>query len=145
MLDVALLAADVADIRQNGLGWGNGIGVALGVISTAVPFLSGLGATDDAVRGVARVAARGDNAGQWGRNRLVKELHERGFVLDRPTTSGDGLLYRNAETGAEIRIMPKPATRFRNDPPAKHESAYYFRHRSGPDQPWGPHTSIPDK
>lgn len=82
---------------------------------------------------------------KWGRNRLVKELHDQGFVLDRPTKSGGGLLYRNAKTGEEIRMMPRPAQRFRNDPSAKHESEYYYRYRSGPDQPWGPHTSIPDR
>jgi RHS repeat-associated protein len=84
-------------------------------------------------------------ASNWGRNRLVKELHDQGFILDRRTKSGGGLLYRNAESGEEIRIMPKPAQRFRSDPGAKHESEFYYRYRSGPDQPWGPHTSIPDK
>ncbi|MEM7248107.1 MAG: RHS repeat-associated core domain-containing protein, partial [Acidobacteriota bacterium] len=81
----------------------------------------------------------------WGRNRLVKELHDQGFVLDRPTNSGNGLIYRNLETGTEIRIMPRPTRRYRGDPPAKHLTEYYYRARSGPDQPWGPHTSIPDK
>ncbi|HZG43072.1 MAG TPA: RHS repeat-associated core domain-containing protein, partial [Longimicrobium sp.] len=36
-LDVALLAADINDVRKNGLNWRNGIGIGLGVISTALP------------------------------------------------------------------------------------------------------------
>jgi RHS repeat-associated protein len=88
-LDVALLAADINDIRKNGLGWGNGIGVTLGVISTALPFVSGLGATDDAARGGARLLARGrwaptafrageldihfaKHAAEWGAGNITK-------------------------------------------------------------------------
>ena len=97
------------------------------------------------LRRTGRVADALRVSSDWGRNRLVKELHDQGFVLDRATRSGDGLLYRNAATGEEMRIMPRPAQRFRNDPPGKHESGYYYRYRDGPDQPWGPHTSIPDK
>jgi RHS repeat-associated protein len=92
----------------------------------------------DAVQDGARIAS------SWGHNRVVKELHDQGFIFDRATRSGGGQLYRNPRTGAEVRIMPRPGERFRHDPPAKHETDYYYRSRSGPDQPWGPHTSIPN-
>lgn len=82
---------------------------------------------------------------KWGRNRLVKELHKQGFVLDRPTRNGTGKLYRHPKSGAEVRIMKRPQQRFRKDPPAKHQSGHYYRKRSGPDKAWGAHTSIPDK
>jgi RHS repeat-associated protein len=81
----------------------------------------------------------------WGRNRIVKELHDRGFILAGRTRSGNGMLYRHPQTGEELRIMPRPSQRFRNDPPAKHEADYYYRYRTGVDQPWGSHVSIPNK
>jgi hypothetical protein len=95
------------------------------------------------LKGGLKAGTRG--ASKWGRNRLVKELHGRGFVLSGPTKSGDGLLYKNAATGEELRIMPRPSQRYRNDAAAKHEPDYYYRYRSGPDQGWGPHTSLPNK
>jgi hypothetical protein len=78
---------------------------------------------------------------QWSRNRLIKELHARGFVLDRQTTSARGLLYRNPATGEEIRIMPRPPRRYRGDSSEKHQSEYYYRYRTGPDQPF--HLLVP--
>jgi RHS repeat-associated protein len=83
----------------------------------------------------------------WGRNRLVKELHDRGYVLQGPTKTGDGLLYRNPATGEEMRIMPQPSWRapYRGEPAAKFENDYYYRYRPGPGQPEGPHVSILDK
>ncbi|MBB4635619.1 RHS repeat-associated core domain-containing protein [Longimicrobium terrae] len=61
-LDVALLVADVNDIRENGLNLGNGTGVILGLISTATPLVTGLGAADDVVRGGVRAATHSDDA-----------------------------------------------------------------------------------
>jgi RHS repeat-associated protein len=75
-LDVALLAADINDIRRNGLGWGNGIGVTLGVVSTALPFVSGLGAADDVARAGGRLLA----APKWA------PTHFRAGELDRHFT-----------------------------------------------------------
>lgn len=83
---------------------------------------------------------------EWGKNRFVKELHDRGFVYEGPTNSGDGLMYKNPTTGEEVRVMPDPArTPYRGEPAAKFENDNYYRYRSGPDQPWGPHTTLPDK
>jgi RHS repeat-associated protein len=82
----------------------------------------------------------------WGKNRLVKELQDRGYVLDKPTKSGDGLIYKNAQTGEEVRIMPKPSREpYSGEPAAKFENEWYLRYRTGPDQAWGPHITIPDK
>ena len=55
----------------------------------------------------------------WGVNRLTKELHERGFVLVRPTES-PGLLFTNSDTGEEVRIMERPPRQRRSDPQEKH-------------------------
>jgi hypothetical protein len=83
---------------------------------------------------------------QWGKNRFVKELQDRGFVYDGPTNSGDGLMYKNPTTGEEVRVMPNPnRTPYRGEPAAKFENDYYYRYRSGPDQEWGPHTTLPNK
>lgn len=83
---------------------------------------------------------------EWGRNRLTKELHDRGYVLEGPTKTGDGLIYRNPATGEEMRIMPQPnRVPYRGEPAAKFENESYYRYRPGPGQPEGPHVSIPDK
>ena len=79
----------------------------------------------------------------WGVNRLRKELNDQGYRFERPTDS-EGYLYRN-EQGAEVRIMKRPGSRFRLDPLQKHQNEYYYRYRSGPDQPWGQHRTLPDK
>jgi len=82
---------------------------------------------------------------QWGKNRFVKELHDRGFVYEGPTNSGGGFKYRNPTTGEEVRLMPNPGrTPWRGDPAAKFENDWYYRYRSGPGQPEGPHTSLPN-
>jgi len=82
----------------------------------------------------------------WGRNRLVKELHDRGFVMAGETKGDGGIIYTNLKTGEEIRIMPKPTRPpYRSEPAAKFQNEYYYRYRTGPDQEWGPHTTIPDK
>lgn len=82
----------------------------------------------------------------WGRNRLVKELHDRGFVMTGETRGDGGIIYKNFKTGEEIRVMPRPERApFRNEPPAKFQNEYYYRYRTGPDQEWGPHTTLPDK
>jgi RHS repeat-associated protein len=86
----------------------------------------------------------GANSG-WGKNRLIKELHDRGFLYTGPTRGDGGLMYRNPDTGEAIRIMPKPCRMpFRNDPPEKFENDWYYRYQAGPGQPWGPHTTIPN-
>ena len=45
---------------------------------------------------------------EWGKNRFTKEMHDRGFVLEGPTRSDNGLIYTNPTTGEEIRLMPRP-------------------------------------
>jgi hypothetical protein len=80
----------------------------------------------------------------WGKNRMVKELHDHGFTLVGPTTSGNGLMYSNSN-GDRIRIMPRPnASPTRTSPPEKYEGEYYYRfcEKNGE---WGPHIPIPDK
>jgi hypothetical protein len=81
----------------------------------------------------------------WGRNRVEAELRDRGFTLNRPTRGEGGLLYRNPATGEEIRIMPRPAEVFRDEPIEKHLNAYYYRYRPNGNVEWGQHTTIPDK
>ena len=80
----------------------------------------------------------------WGVNRLTKELHERGFVLERPTDS-PGLLFTNSDTGEEVRIMERPPRQRRSDPQEKHTFEHYYRYRSGPGKREGAHVPIPDK
>jgi RHS repeat-associated protein len=80
---------------------------------------------------------------QWGRNRLIKELHDRGFRLEGPTRRGGGLIYQN-EAGDRVRIMPRPVgVRPRSAPPAKYENSYYYRYAPANGR-WGPHTTLPD-
>ena len=79
----------------------------------------------------------------WGHARLVKELRNADFSPPRATTSGGGKLYTHPN-GTEIRIMPRPnRAPWPNEPAAKFQGPYYYRMRTGPDQPWGPHQSIP--
>ncbi|MDI1226180.1 MAG: DUF6531 domain-containing protein [bacterium] len=81
----------------------------------------------------------------WGKNRLIKELHDRGFIYDKPTTGEGGFIYKNANTGEQIRILPRPnRVPYSNDPTAKFENDWYYRYRTR-DQPWGPATTIPNK
>jgi hypothetical protein len=79
----------------------------------------------------------------WGRNRAIKELHARGFRLKEPA-KGRGLIYYHPQTLEEIRIMERPARApFRGEPAEKFLRPYYYRYRTGIDQPWGPHTPLP--
>ena len=80
----------------------------------------------------------------WGRNRIERELRSRGYRLERATRGEGGQIFRNSETGEEIRIMPRPADVNRDEPIEKHLNSWYFRYRTGPDQQWGDHTTIPD-
>src|ERR1700761_6935950 len=71
-----------------------------------------------------------------------------GYVLSVTAflNSGDGLMYKNPTTGEEVRVMPNPGrTPYRGEPPAKFDNDWYYRYRSGSDQTWGPHTTLPDK
>jgi RHS repeat-associated protein len=82
---------------------------------------------------------------EWGRNRLIKELHDRGFQLQGPTKTGGGLIYRNPKTGEVTRIMPRPnRPPFRGEPPAKFEGDYYYRYQPNPNLPEGPHIPLPN-
>src|SRR5262249_310122 len=77
---------------------------------------------------------------KWGKNRLTKELHDRGFVLKGPTRSDGGLIYENPQTGEQVRIMPRPnRTPYRSEPPEKFENSWYYRYKPGGGA-WGPHT-----
>jgi hypothetical protein len=81
----------------------------------------------------------------WGRNRIEAELRSRGFTLLRPTRGEGGLIYRNAQTGEEIRITPRPDETFRGEPIEKHLNDAYYRYRPSRDVEWGDHTTIMDK
>ena len=80
----------------------------------------------------------------WGVNRLVKELHDQGYVLAKPTRA-PGLMYENPSTGEQVRIMEQPLATFRTDSAQKHFNDFYYRYRSRDDQPWGDHVTIPNK
>jgi hypothetical protein len=56
-IDIASLVAGVADINENGLNWGNGIGLVADVVSLALPVVGGVGF---AVRAVAHADDIGD-------------------------------------------------------------------------------------
>jgi hypothetical protein len=80
----------------------------------------------------------------WGKNRLVKELHDHGFILAGDTKSGNGVMYINSN-GDRIRIMPRPdVPPSRSSPSAKYEGEYYYRYCEKNGE-WGPHVPIPDK
>ena len=81
----------------------------------------------------------------WGANRLTKELYERGFVLERPTEFAGASVYKNRDTGEEVRIMERPPRQRRSDPQEKHPFEHYYRYRSGPGKREGAHVPIPDK
>jgi RHS repeat-associated protein len=86
-----------------------------------------------------------DSNASWGRNRLTHELHDRGFVLEGPSDSGGGLIYRNSQTGESVRIMPRPdRVPFRNEPPGKFENDYYYRYQPNANSPEGPHITLPN-
>jgi len=80
---------------------------------------------------------------RWGLNRFTKELYRRGFRYEEPTDA-PGKLYRD-KNGAELRIMKRPRHKYRDDNGQKHSNEYYYRYRSGGDQRWGQHITIPDK
>ncbi len=84
-----------------------------------------------------------NTSASWGVNRLRKELNDQGYRFVEPTDA-EGYLYRN-DAGAEVRIMKRPNAQYRTDPFQKHQNDYYYRYRSGVDQGWGQHTTIPDK
>ncbi len=92
---------------------------------------------------ITRDALPGANPA-WGANRLTKELYDRGFRLSEPTRA-PGLFYDNPLTGEQIRIMERPAFRWRNDPAEKHFFSRYYRYRRAPYLKEGRHTPIPDK
>jgi HK97 family phage portal protein len=85
-----------------------------------------------------------DTSPSWGVSRLTKELYERGYFLERPTDS-PGLLYKNPATGEEVRIMERPPSRNRGDPPEKFTFEHYYRYRKGFGKEEGSHVPIPDK
>ena len=94
-------------------------------------------------REILRDAIPGTNP-EWGVTRLRKELTKQGYILLKPTT-GRGLIYENLATGEQVRIMDRPRQRFRKDNMQKHYNDYYYRYRTGKDQRWQSHITIPDK
>ncbi len=80
----------------------------------------------------------------WGVNRLRKELNDQGYIFEKPTRS-PGLLYRNPETGEEVRIMDRPRQRYSTDTDQKHNNDYYYRYRPGRGKQEGTHITIPNK
>ena len=81
----------------------------------------------------------------WGKNRLIKGLHDEGFKLKGPSTSGGGLVYRHPTTGETYRIMPKPdRPQFRNESGAKFENDFYYRYQSSISAPPSVHATLPN-
>jgi hypothetical protein len=81
----------------------------------------------------------------WGVNRLVKELHDQGYVLIQPSRRGSGLVYENPSTGEQVRIMERPPTQYRGSPPEKYTFEHYYRYRPGRGKGEGAHVPIPNK
>lgn len=91
---------------------------------------------------ITRDAIPGTNP-SWGVNRLRKELSDQGYVLAKEAR-GDGLIFENPSTRDMVRIMERPATSYRNDPPQKHFNDYYYRYKPYGGG-WGTHITIPNK
>jgi hypothetical protein len=78
-------------------------------------------------------------------NRFVKELHRKGYSLQGPTKGDGGLIYVNPTTKERVRIMPRPqGPPPRSAPPAKYTDPHYYRYQPSPNDPWGPHTPLPN-
>ncbi len=45
----------------------------------------------------------------WGRRWLLKELFRNGYRFERNAKSGDGVIYRNPDTGSEAELYRYPA------------------------------------
>lgn len=81
----------------------------------------------------------------WGVNRLRRELNEQGYIFEKPTRS-PGFLYRNPETGEEVRIIERPRRRrYSTETDQKHNNDYYYRYRPGRGKQEGKHITIPNK
>ena len=93
---------------------------------------------------ILRDAIPGTNP-SWGKNRLMKELYDRGFRIEGRTLA-PGTFYSNPNTGEEVRIMERPPGRpYRTENLQKYNNDHYYRYRTGEDQPWGSHITIPNK
>ena len=81
----------------------------------------------------------------WGRNRIIKDLYDRGWKLLGPSREGGGFMWEGP-LGDRLRIMPRPGgTPSRSAPIEKYLNRFYYRY-SGPNKgAWGTHTTIPDK
>jgi hypothetical protein len=82
---------------------------------------------------------------EWGRSRIESELRDRGFKYTGPTKDSPGKMYKNPDTGEEIRIMDRPRYRNPDEAIEKHLNDSYYRYRPKYDKGWGEHTTIPDK
>jgi hypothetical protein len=99
----------------------------------------------DEIGGAARTGVLDWVKNSWGKNRFIREMHERGFVLVGKSKRGGGLIYRNADTGEQIRIMPNPnRAPYRNESPAKFENDWYYRYQPNSNTPEGPHMTLPN-
>lgn len=88
-VDVVSLLAGLKDIGENGLNWGNGIGLGADVVSLALPIMGGLGF---AVRG-ARGVSHADDAVTLYR---IEALGNERFLIDNMgnvTIQGDRMLF----------------------------------------------------
>ena len=63
VLDIGFIAADIADIKQNGLSWTSGLVLGADVIGAALPVVTGLGLGIRAIDKGADVARTAQNAG----------------------------------------------------------------------------------
>jgi len=61
-IDVAMVAADAADIAANGLTLGNGVALAVDVVAAALPFVPALaGATTRSIKATQRASQGGES------------------------------------------------------------------------------------
>lgn len=88
-IDIGFLAADINDIRKNGLSWGSGLSLGADLVATVIPVVpAGAGA---AFRGARRLPFND-----------AERLTEIGNTLDRINSGSrryrqDGQLFRNSE------------------------------------------------
>jgi RHS repeat-associated protein len=132
-VDVAFLAADINDARKNGLGWRNGIGIGLGVVSVALPLVTGLGALDDVAKAADRgadfiVTSRG-TAVPTSQARMRAGFDNAGFP-SRPTRSLG--VEHTLPSGNRVRTM---------EPAGKAPRRASFENRNG--QPVTPDGTVP--
>jgi len=106
-LDIISVGADIVDIKQNGLNWGNGIALAVDVVSVAVPMVTGGGAViraiskADNVGDAIRTVSKADNIGDI--IRIVSKTDDVGKIVSKSDDIVD--LYRAVDNAEYADIV----------------------------------------